>query len=116
MVREISQLSDDIPGTLISISGVTELRAIVRYPVENPCLYSSDNDSITFFHIENNCTDDENSSQYYYSTDYSYDGYLLPQEIGTITRGTGNSLQERINNSTIRFEKKDMTEKWKIRT
>lgn len=115
MVRSITRLSDENSGNLLNVSGVTELRAMVRYPVENPCLLVSDENSIIFFHIENNGTDDESSSQYCYSTDYFYNGFLLPQEIGVITKGEGNSFQERIKNATIRFEKKDIEDRWKIK-
>lgn len=115
MYKEITHLSDDIGLNLLPVPGGLKLRASVRYPVENPRIVAEDNMSITFRHIENNMTDDENSNQYYYSTDYTYKNYLLPQEIGVITKGTGNSLQERIKSATIRFEKNCIEEKWKLR-
>lgn len=115
MDKEIIHLSDDIGLNLIPIPDGLKLRASVRYPVENPIIVAEDNASITFRHIENNMTDDENSNQYYYSTDYIYKNYLLPQEIGVITKGAGNSLQERIKSATIRFEKNCIEEKWKLR-
>lgn len=115
MDKEITNLSDDIGINLLSVPDGLKLRASVRYPVENPRIITEDDTSITFQHIENNMTDDENSNQYYYSTDYTYKNYLLPQEIGVITKGVGNSLQERIKSATIRFEKNCIEEKWKLR-
>lgn len=114
MVMEITQISDDIEPSLLPISVEPKLRVGGRYPVENPRIINEDDISITFFHIENNNTDDENSSQYYYSTDYRYEQFLLPQEIGVITKGEGDSLQERIKSATITFDKTCLVDKWKM--
>lgn len=115
MEREITQISDDIGTNLLIVPNGLMLRDSARYPVENPRILAEDNTSIVFRHIENNGTDDENSEEYYYSTDYIYKDYLLPQEIGVITKGNGNSFQERIKNSTIRFEKNCIEDKWKLK-
>lgn len=102
MVMKITQISDDIGTSLLPISEGLKLRSGGRYSVENPRIIDEDNVSITFSHIENNNTDDENSSQYYFSTDYIYEQYLLPQEIGVITKGEGASFQERMKSATNR--------------
>ena len=114
MNKEITQLSDDIGANLLTVPSGLKLRASIRYPVINPIIIDEDNATITFKHIENNGTDDENSNQYFYSTDYIYNNYLLPQEIGVITKGEGDSLQERIKSATIKFEKNCIEEKWKL--
>lgn len=41
--------------------------------------------------------------------------YLLPQEIGIITKGKGDSVQERMKSATIRFEKSCIEDKWKLK-
>ena len=65
--------------------------------------------------IEDNGTDDISCNQYNYSTDYIYKDYLLPQEIGIITKGKGDSVQERMKSATIRFEKSCIEDKWKLK-
>lgn len=114
MEKEIVRLSDDIGNLLITVPSAVKLRAVVRYPVENPQIVAEDENTVTFIHIENNGTDDENSKRYYYSTDYEYKDYLLPQEIGKITQGEGEEFHERINRATICFDKQCIEEKWKI--
>lgn len=59
--------------------------------------------------------DDISCNQYNYSTDYIYKDYLLPQEIGIITKGKGDSVQERMKSATIRFEKSCIEDKWKLK-
>lgn len=115
MIKEITQISDDTGTSLSVIPGGLKLRAFVRYPVENPTIFEEDDTSIIFHHIENNGTDDESSNQYNYSTDYIYKDYLLPQEIGVITKGKGESVQERMESATIRFEKNCIEDKWKLK-
>lgn len=115
MVNEITKLSDDIGTDLLHVSDVLRLRTSVRYPVENPTVDKEDDTSITFLHIENNGTDDENSSQYCYSTDYTYKNFLLPQEIGVITKGEGEAFQERMKSATICFDKNCLEDKWKMK-
>lgn len=115
MLKEITQMSDDIGTSLLIVPNRLKLRRFVRYPVENPTIIEEDDTHIIFHHIENNGTDDDNSNQYHYSTDYIYKDYLLPQEIGVITKGIGNSLQERMKSATIRFEKSCLEDKWKFR-
>lgn len=115
MLKEITQISDDIGTCLLVIPNGLKLRAFVRYPVENPTILEEDDASIIFHHIENNVTDDESSNQYYCSTDYIYKDYLLPQEIGVITKGKGDSVQERMKSATIRFEKSCLDDKWKLK-
>lgn len=115
MLKEITQISDDIGTSIPSILNGLKLRAFVRYPVENPTIFEEDDTSIIFRHIENNGTDDESSDQYNYSTDYIYKDYLLPQEIGVITKGKGESVQERMKSATIRFEKNCLVDKWKLK-
>ena len=44
-----------------------------------------------------------------------YKDYLLPQEIGIITKGKGDSVQERMKSATIRFEKSCIEDKWKLK-
>ena len=101
MLKEITPISDDIGTSPSAIPNGLKLRAFVRYPVEN--------------HIENNGTDDISCNQYNYSTDYIYKDYLLPQEIGIITKGKGDSVQERMKSATIRFEKSCIEDKWKLK-
>lgn len=114
MVNEITKLSDDIGTDLLYISDRLKLRISVRYPVENPRIVAENDTSITFSHIENNGSDDENSSRYRYSTDYTYNNFLLPQEIGVIKRGEGKSFQERMKSATISFDRSSLVDKWKI--
>ena len=115
-----SQISDDI-GAFIGITqGVRRydfehLRDTVRHPIVNPIIVSEDDSSIVFRHIESNGTDDESKVQNQYSTDYVYNEYLLPQEMGIITRKDSDNLQERPYGGTIKFNKTDITEKWKIK-
>jgi len=115
MLKEITQISDDIRTSLLAIPNGLKLRAFDRYPVENPTILAEDATFITFHHIENNGTDDISSNQYNYSTDYIYKDYLLPQEIGIITKGKGDSFQERMKSATIRFEKSCIEDKWKLK-
>lgn len=112
----ISNFSDDISGSLLNLTSAQNLRANERRVIENPYIISENETSIVFHHIEPNMTNDENSKQYYYSTDYMYSDYLLPQEVGTITWGEGTSLQEKIKNATISFDKKNLVDKWKIQS
>ena len=114
MLKEVKKLSDDSGSDLLNVSRGIKLRAGGRYPVENPRIIMENETSITFKHIENNITDDENTPQYCYSTDYIYKEFLIPQEIGKITRGKSTLLQERINQTTICFQKKDLDDKWKM--
>ena len=114
MHKEVKKLSDDSGSDLLNVSGGIKLRAVGRYLVENPWIIKENETSITFNHIENNITDDENNSKYCYSTDYIYKEFLIPQEIGKITRGKSPLLQERINQATICFQKKDLDDKWKM--
>lgn len=114
MINEIKVISDDIEGDLLCISDELFLRKFVRYPVNNPNIVHEDDQSITFLHIENNPTDDEKSNEYVYSTDYKYKDFLLPQEIGKITKGNGKSFLERNKSATIRFYKYDLECKWKM--
>lgn len=115
MCKEITQISDDIGTNLLTVPNGLKLRASVRYPVNNPKILTEDDKYIILRHIENNGTDDETSDQYYYSTDYVYKDYLLPQEIGVITKGNGDSLQERSESATIRFERSSIVDKWKLK-
>lgn len=115
MLKEITQISDDIRTNLPAVPNGLKLRFSVRYAVENPIILEEDDISVVFHHIENNGTDDESSSRYYYSTDYIYKDYLLPQEIGVITKGKGDSFQERMKTATIRFEKDCMEDVWKLK-
>lgn len=115
MENEITQLTDDIGQGLLPVPGGLALRAAIRRPVENPKIIAEDESSITFRHLEQNTTDDENSAQYGYSTDYIYKDYLLPQELGCITKGQGGSFQERRKGATIRFPKSCLEDKWKLR-
>ena len=111
MLKEITPISDDIGTSPSAIPNGLKLRAFVRYPVENPTILAEDATFITFHHIENNGTDDISCNQYNYSTDYIYKDYLLPQEIGIITKGKGDSVQERMKSATIRFEKSCIEDK-----
>ena len=115
MLKEITPISDDIGTSPSAIPNGLKLRAFVRYPVENPTILAEDATFITFHHIENNGTDDISCNQYNYSTDYIYKDYLLPQEIGIITKGKGDSVQERMKSATIRFEKSCIEDKWKLK-
>ncbi|SFO29948.1 hypothetical protein SAMN04487831_11744 [Pseudobutyrivibrio sp. UC1225] len=116
----ITQISDDIGAFVGAAQGTGQydaehLRYIVRHPVVNPIIVSEDDNSIVFRHIECNGTDDETQIQYQYSTDYVYNDYLLPQEMGVITRMISDNLQERLSGGTIRFSKNDITDKWKMK-
>ena len=115
MLKEIAQISDDIGTSLLVIPNGLKLRAFSRYPVENPTILEEDDTSITPHHIENNGTDDERSNQNSSPIDYIYKDYLLPQEIGVITKGKGDSVQERMKSATIRFEKNCLDDKWKLK-
>nr|WP_314502915.1 hypothetical protein [uncultured Lachnoanaerobaculum sp.] len=106
LIKGIKRIADDITGDLINVSCLIKLRAIVRYPVENPIIIAEDENTITFKHIENNSIHNENSSQYYYSTDYIYKEFLIPQEIGVITEDKDNFL--------ITFKKNQLEDKWKM--
>lgn len=112
---EIHELSDEIgQNDLYNLSDAVCLRAIVRYPVINPIIIEENDDFVVFAHIENNCTDDEGDANYFYSTDYKYGEFLLPQEIGVITKGEGKTFSERIKNATIKFRKQDCIDRWKV--
>ncbi len=116
----ITQLSDDISGNLIGNVHVLgcyddkHLRTTVRYPIENPTIISDDENAVIFKHIENNGTDDENDVDYRYATDYVYKDYLLPQEMGSITRKESGNLQERLSGGIIKFLKSDINDSWKM--
>lgn len=106
LIKGIKRIADDITGNLINVSCLNKLRAIVRYPVENPIIIAEDENNIIFKHIENNAIYTKNSRQYYYSTDYIYKEFLMPQEIGVITGDEDNLL--------ITFKKNQLEEKWKM--
>lgn len=102
------------------------LRFYQRYVVENPVIIQDDVESaiagssgnssfVIFKHIEENPTIDETSNQYWYSTDYRYKDYLLPQELGSITWGTGSDVISCREQAIIRFNKADITDRWKLR-
>ena len=93
-----------------------KIRATVRYPIENPHVVTEDEKTITFSHMENNMVADENNNQYYYSQDYTYKDYLLPQEIGVITWGEGETFFERTKGAKICFDKKYLEDKWKMQS
>lgn len=116
MINELTQFSDDIDRNLLIIPNELMLRATVRYPIENPRVVTEDETTITFSHMENNMVTDENNYQYYYSQDYTYKDYLLPQEIGTITWGRGESFSEQTKGAKICFDKKFLEDKWKIQS
>ncbi len=112
---EISGLSDDLGTKLLPVSNGLRLRATVRHPIENPKLIAENNDSVTFYHLESNSTDDENDPHYQYSTDYIFGDYILPQEIGNRIRCQSDDLQDRLTKGTITFRKKDLTDLWKVK-
>lgn len=115
LLREIHELSDEIgQNDLYNLSDAVCVRAVVRYPVINPIIIEENDDFVVFAHIENNCTDDEGSPDYFYSTDYKYGEFLLPQEIGVITKGEGKTFSERMKNMTIKFGKQDCIDRWKL--
>lgn len=105
LIKGIKRIADDITGNLINVSCLNKLRAIVRYPVENPIIIAEDENNIIFKHIENNAIHDKNIRQYY-STNYIYKEFLMPQEIGVITGDEDNLL--------ITFKKNQLEEKWKM--
>lgn len=115
MIKSINQMSDDIGTGLLAVPNNLELRPFARYVIKNPDILEENDTFIILRHCENNGTDDENSSKYNYSTDYIYKEYLLPQELGVITKGEGESLQERIKKATIRFEKNRIEDRWKLK-
>ena len=116
LLREIQELNDEIgQNDLHNLSDAICVRAIVRYPVINPTIIEENGEFVVFAHIENNGTDDENSPKYCYSTDYIYGEFLLPQEIGVITKGEGKIFSERMENATIKFRKQDCCiARWKL--
>lgn len=116
MLNEITQFSDDINTELLIVPNELKIRSTVRYPIENPHVVAEDETTITFSHMENNMVPDENNNQYYYSQDYTYKDYLLPQEIGVITWGEGETFSERIKEAKICFYKKNLEEKWKMKS
>ena len=117
----IEQLTDDITGNLIGKFHALRcyddkhLRMCVRYPVENPTIVSETENAVVFKHIENNGTDDENDVGYHYSIDYVYKDYLLPQELGCITRKESGDLQERLSGGVIKFLIADINDSWKMK-
>ena len=116
----ITQISDDIGNFVGAAQGAGQydaehLRATVRHPVVNPIIISEDDNCVVFKHIECNGTDDETQVHYQYSTDYVYKDYLLPQEMGVITRKVSDNLQERLIGGTIKFNKTDITNRWKMK-
>ena len=112
MEKEISVLEDDINGGLLSVADGLKLRALVRYPVRNPHIIDDSEDKVVFKYID--VTFDTTSAQYRYSTDYVYNGYLLPQEIGDVTIGNESTNEERRRNSTITFRKSYLSDEWKV--
>ncbi|MBQ7576792.1 MAG: hypothetical protein IJT21_00840 [Synergistaceae bacterium] len=112
---EISNLSDEFGTSLLNIGQGLSLRASVRYPLINPRIINQDDKSITFYHLENNGTDDETSAQYQYSTDYVYNGHLLPQELGKINKYSGSCSEKRLTRGTITFNKSDINILWQIK-
>lgn len=113
--KGIVKFSDEMGNSLLPVKRDFSLRAAVRYPVLNPIIINENAEKIIFKHIENNFTDDESDDNYNYSTDYVFEGYLLPQEIGTRIRYKSDNLQERLSKGTITFKKSDLDEKWKIK-
>ena len=89
--RAISNLNikDDIKGGLLVLQdGQPELEAAVRYPVQNPIVVAKDSNSITFKrYIES-----ESGEGINFKTDYLYEKYLFPEEIGII--GENRELSE----------------------
>jgi len=115
VIDEISEFSDDIGSKreFDKAEGL-KLRAETRYVIEKPEIYFEDDTTIVFKHIEFNNTDNEEDEQYYFSSDYIYKNYILPQEIGKITKGKGNTFLERKKSATISFEKTCLQNKWKM--
>ena len=113
--KGIVKFSDEMGNSLLPVKRDFSLRATVRYPVLNPIIINKSVENIIFKHVENNFTDDESDTNYIYSTDYVFEGYLLPQEIGTRIRYKSDNLQERLSKGTITFKKSDLDEKWKIK-
>lgn len=114
MNSEIVRLSDDIDGELLTIPDGLKLRMNVRYLIENPQIVMENENTITFFHVENNFTTDESDSQYCYSQDYIYKNYILPQEIGKIVLEEEKTFDKRTKGQKICFYKKSLEDKWKI--
>lgn len=104
LTKGIKKIADDITTDLINVS-LNKLGAIVRYPVENPIIIAEDEDNITFRHLIINSINNESNNQYY-SIDYIYKEFLMPQEIGMITKDENNLL--------ITFKKNQLEEKWKM--
>ena len=115
LFNEIQQISDDIPSPLLVVPNALKLKPTLRYIIENPRIIAESETTITFSHVENNMIADENDMKYIYSQDYIYKNYLLPQEIGRITWGKGETLEEQITEAKICFNKKLINDKWKIR-
>lgn len=116
MINGIIQFSDDIGTKLLIVPNELKIRATVRYSIENPRVVTEDETTITFSHMENNMVADENNNQYYYSQDYTYKDYLLPQEIGVITWGEEETFFERTKGAKISFDKKYLEDKWKMQS
>ena len=100
LLKGIKQISDDIKGALIDVSCSNKLRAEVRFPVENPIIVEEDEKKIIFEHIQNKNNYND------YSTDYIYKEFLIPEEIGVITRDKDKLL--------ITFKKTQLENKWKM--
>ena len=100
LLKGIKQISDDIKGALIDVSCSNKLRAEVRFPVENPIIVEEDEKNIIFEHIQNKNNYND------YSTDYIYKEFLIPEEIGVITRDKDKLL--------ITFKKTQLENKWKM--
>lgn len=95
MIKNI-KISDDIEGDLKTLTCLNKLklRAVTRYPVEDPKIVKENKDSVTFKYIKTN----------EYSTDYSYKGFLIPEEIGEIIKGR----------DSITFQKTKLEDKWRM--
>ena len=114
MTKEISNFSDDISTNLIPVHASLQLRDIYRSFVRNPIILEENSDEIIFKHHEKNMTVDENNVSYQYSTDYVYKEYLLPQELGELIKPEETDIQKIYSNIKIKFNKKDLLDKWKI--
>ncbi len=93
----------------------SHLRTKARYIVENPPVLSEDDEKVIFKHIENNATNNESDSNYHFSTDYVYNEYILPQEMGTIKKDMNFDHKQNQIIEIITFFKEDITDIWKMK-
>ena len=107
MCSEVDIMTDEEGVRTNMTLSCIKLQYSVRYPVANPVIID-ESSKIIFKHIANMAFVDPNGVKQYYSTDYAYKDYLLPQEIGVIEKNGERGYD------TIEFDKSRLCDLWKI--